>query len=403
MTAEPSVSLVVLNFNGRQHLATLLPAIAALDFPRGRLQVIVCDNGSSDGSADFVRSHPEVELVALDRNQGFAGGNNRGAAAASGEWIGFLNNDLRLEPNWLRDMLSTLDAHPDASAIASRIMSWDGSAVDFVGSGVNFQGHGYQIDFGRAGSDLERDDRRLLAPCGAAMLVRRDLFQRLEGWDEDFFAYFEDVDLGWRLNLLGHDVWYNPRATAYHRLHATTSRMRASRVRVLYERNALFVIYKCLDGANLAAALPAALYLLNERALLHTGVDRDEFAVDRADAEDQRSWLRRKLSRLRHGQPLPPDQAVVPRLALSHWVGLSEFAHALDRMGGKRRWLQDHRVRSDAEILPLMVDPLRPQWDDPRYVRFYDWLIRTLELDRRFAVSPRSSPRPAGSTGRPGK
>src|SRR5207237_6141361 len=147
--------------------------------------------------------------------------------------------------------------HPGAACLASRIKTWDGSALDFIGGGVNYQGHGFQVDYGER--SCERDvERKVLFACGGAMLIRRDVFREVGGFDADYFAYFEDVDLGWRLNLLGREVWYTPRATAFHRHHGTASQVVAHKLRVLYERNALFTIYKCFEDRDLDRVLTTA-------------------------------------------------------------------------------------------------------------------------------------------------
>ncbi len=432
MFEDPSISLIVLNWNGRAHLDACLTSLVKLDYPAARMQLILCDNGSSDGSADYVRSRfPGVEVVALDGNYGFAEGNDRAAALATGEWLGFLNNDMHVEPGWLRQLLGPLREQPGLACIASRIANWDGSAIDFIGGGVNFQGHGFQVDHGQTTSDNDCP-RRLLFACGGAMLIRRDVFLEVGGFDPDYFAFFEDVDLGWRLNLLGHDVWYEPGATAFHRHHGTASQVLAHKLRVLYERNALFTIYKCFDDDNLAAALPAALLLLNEKALRIARTDLSEYIleqprIDRADEppgsarrsasgpreriaakvvrltrnEGLRGMLRKALrqahwrfdvfkldlrrlstwARIRAGAGMEP----LPRVAMSHYVALSDFAHHLEHLRAKREWLQSRRVRSDDELLPLFHNALDPSYNDEHYVRFHRWLCAVLGLDQRFS------------------
>jgi GT2 family glycosyltransferase len=377
----PEVSLVVLNYNGLQHLQSCLGSVVGLDYPAARLEVILCDNGSSDGSLDWVRSSfPGVRIVDNGANLGFAEGNNRGAAAARTEWVGFLNNDIRVEPDWLRNLVAALGEQPGAACLASRILSWDGSAIDFIGGGVNFQGHGYQLDFGKASSAADKA-RRLLFACAGAMLVRREAFEAAGRFDPHYFGFFEDVDLGWRLNLLGQDVWYTPEASVFHKGHGSFGRLPAHRSRVLYERNALYTIYKCLDDASLAAALPAALYLLNERALTLSGLDLADFAID---APPPRQRLRGRVKRA--VLKAPPDAAQVSRLALSHYVALRDFAHSLDWLNAERERIQSRRVRSDAEILELAGDPFHPNHPDPAYLEFYAWLCRVQGLDRRFAA-----------------
>lgn len=421
----PSVSVVVLNFNGRRFLDRCLQSALALDYPADRLQIVLVDNGSLDGSVEHVRRrYPSVEVLALDANYGFAEGNNRGARGARNEWVAFLNNDMWFRPSWLRDLFSPLQSQPDLACITSKILSWDGSAIDFVGGGVNVEGHGFQIDHGLRASAHDQP-RRVLAPCGGAMAIRRQLFLDLGGFDSDYFCFFEDTDLGWRLNLLGHDVWYTPTAAVFHALHATARRFPAFQLRVLYERNALFSIYKCLDDANLALALPASMLLMNERALRIARVDVRRFRLDptaaalpdeglsrlQETAEDGdgseplsalakarqtlsgEGWAQVVLKGgryLRHGvatqlrRPLMQDGSYMPNIAVSHQVALHEFAVSLGALNVKRQQLQSQRVRSDQELIPLLVEPLRPTWDDQSYVRFYQRLVEAAGLRRRF-------------------
>jgi GT2 family glycosyltransferase len=428
MTSElPSVSIVVLNWNGRGHLVACLESLLAMDYPEPKLQILLCDNGSTDGSTDFVRERfPTVTVVALDHNFGFAEGNNRAAKLATGEWLGFLNNDMWVEPSWLKNMLAPLAEQPDLACVASRIMNWDGSAIDFVGGGVSFHGHGYQVDHAERTSANDTS-RRLLFACGGAMLIRRELFLEIGGFDPGFFAFFEDVDLGWRLNVLGHDVWYTPEATAYHRHHGTANRIEPHQIGVLFERNALAMIYKCFDDENLAAALPAALLLVNERGLEIARLDMRKFsipgdvdplteAVPQWEASDFLAEARpsaiargRKVLRERGvrvaaskalGQPIkwivaglsrivermPPRHFIVSAPALAYYVGMSQFAYQLESLNEKRTWIQSRRKRSDAEILPLFVDPFYPIYPDPHFRRFSRWLFHVQGLDLRFGA-----------------
>ena len=427
--SRPSVSLVVLNWNGRRHLATCLDSLMALDYPRDRLQVILCDNGSADGSVEFVRKrYPAVEVLALPTNHGFARANNLAVEQATGEWVGFLNNDMRVEAGWLQHLFDELDRHPDAACLASRILNWDGTAIDFIGGGANYQGHGFQLDSGEPSSP-EDVERRLLFACGGAMVIRRDVFEEVGGFDPEFFAYFEDVDLGWRLNVLGYDTWYSPRATVYHVHHGTSSRLEYHRLRVLYERNALMSIYKTLEDATLARVLPAALLLVNERALTINPVDRDQFALPgdttgsarypvpapaSAPEAGRERVLRRahrvlteeggtaaavkavKLLRWHlYGRPTEKirerllEQFVpIHRVAVSHWLALAQFGNELDRLNEKRAWIQQRRRRSDAEVAPLLVDPFYANHNDRAYLAFYEFVTRQLGVEELFGRPP---------------
>jgi GT2 family glycosyltransferase len=425
MPAElPSVSVIVLNWNGKHHLQSCLGSLSKLDYPESKLELILCDNGSSDGSVEVVHQQfPRVKVIALDRNYGFAEGNDRAAKQASGEWVAFLNNDMWVEPTWLTDLLSALDERPEAACIASRIVNWDGSAVDFVGGGVNLMGQAFQLDQGKRESPHDKF-RRLLFACGGAMLIRRELFLEVGGFDPDFFAFFEDVDLGWRLNVLGYDVWYTPRATAYHRHHGTARRIQPQKLRALMERNALATIYKSYDDENLALVLPAALMLLNERALRMAKLGPERFSISGGASPPGRQggevktrapesfpdevrrvvreegWrvaaqkgMHKTVAAIVDGliailNPLGAHSYRMPGVTAAHYVALSQFAHQLDALNEKRAWIQSRRRRSDAEIVPLFQEPFYPGYHDERYIQFLAWLCRVQGLDRRFSSEP---------------
>jgi GT2 family glycosyltransferase len=441
MTTTPSVSLVVLNWNGKEHLQDCLSSLLALDYPQEGLEVILCDNGSTDDSPDFVRdAFPGVKLVCLDHNYGFAEGNNRAAEHATGEWLGFLNNDMHVEPEWLSRMLDVVEDHPDTACVASKILNWNGTAIDFVGGGVNFQGMGYQIDHGARTSQWDRS-RRVLFACGGAMLIRSNVFREVGGFEGRYFAYFEDVDLGWRLNVMGYDTWYTPQAKVFHRHHGTSSRIGAHQLKLLYERNALYTIYKNFDDANLAVVLPAALMLLNERALTHSALQQSDWHMDAPAADNERpaadnsgpigrEGVFNKTRRLLRdeGPRVTLDKAVglvrwklhllgerrrrrgleraggggaatkpIPDVSLAAYIAVSEFAHALEWLNASRAAIQARRARTDAEVFALVPDPLTdPSYGEPGYVRFHAWFRRVIGVQERL-VPGSSAPQPDGA------
>jgi GT2 family glycosyltransferase len=423
----PRVSLCVLNWNGRKHLSTCLDSLVALDYPKDRLEVLVCDNGSDDGSVELVRqSYPDFNLVELDRNYGFAEGNNRAANAADGAWIGFLNNDMVVDASWLRDLVAPLETDPGIACLASRIVNWNASKIDFIGGGINFQGHGLQLDYARPSSPRDVA-RRILFACGGAMLVRRELFLEVGGFDASYFAFFEDVDLGWRLNLLGHDVWYNPSATVRHKHHGTASRFTDYQLKLLSERNALFTIFKNYDEDNFNRVVPVAMMLLIEKATLMAGVNVPAFRPSQSEPgpgiphwERPRPAPERpaaKLQRLVHEEGVgalaakaggrvatksralyarlrppggsrfepPLDTHVVPNVAISHIVAIRELAHNQAELLEKRRWIQSHRRRTDDEVLELGGVLLEdPTFGPPDYLDFQHWLCEVTGINARF-------------------
>ncbi len=233
----------------------------------------------------------------------------------------FLNDDTRVHPDWLAELLAVA-ARQRAACVGCRILDWDGELIDFCGGSVNFEGRGFQHHIGAPARLTPGREAPLLFACGAAMLVARDVFLDAGGWDEGTFAYYEDVELGWRLWLLGHQVWFAPNAVIYHKHHGTSGRWaEPPRLRLL-ERNALRMVYTHLEPATLARTLSAALLLAADRPLLATATHRgyDQRFRDQA----HRGW--RRVAR-----PLHWLRSRV-RLKRLLWLG----RHALSMRGARK-------------------------------------------------------------------
>ncbi|HXV97794.1 MAG TPA: glycosyltransferase family 2 protein, partial [Anaerolineae bacterium] len=216
----PFVSVIVLNYNTCEHLETCFRSLQQLIYPTDKLELILVDNASTDQSVAYVQTHfASVKLIVNDKNYGFSQGNNIGAAKAAGELIAFLNPDMRVDPRWLIELVKLLLEDTEVAAIGSKILNWDGQQIDFAGGAANFYGYGYQTGRGQeASADFDQVMPTLFA-CGGAMVIRRQLFLEVGGFDEDFFAYYEDLDLGWRLWVLGYKVFLAPASITYHHHH----------------------------------------------------------------------------------------------------------------------------------------------------------------------------------------
>jgi GT2 family glycosyltransferase len=422
----PSVTVIVLNYNGLEHLETCFRSLAALDYPTDRLELMLVDNGSTDGSVAWTRVHfPAVRIVEAGRNLGFAGGNNAGARAARGEIVTFLNNDMRVAPDWLAELVAPFRDAPDVVCVGSRILNWEGTRIDYADGGMNFYGYGYQLDHGRRTTDDVGTVRPQLSVCGGAMAVRRELFRQWDGFDEDYFAFYEDTDLGWRFWVLGYRVLLAPRAVTYHRGHGTAGRLGGEKRRLLYERNALLSIIKNYERENLDRILPAALLLLLQRAWLTSGVDSDHFRQDVSapirspspsadDAYTTRYYLRRAwetlrtegltglwetvrgelrwrtggspLGRLfrRRARPSASGEIAITRESLAHLVAASDVMALLPRMMEKRACIQAARRRPDAEIFPLFRRPLELSLFTPAFKQAQASVVTALGLDELF-------------------
>jgi GT2 family glycosyltransferase len=197
------VSVVLVNYNGRHHLERCLPSLAATRDVA--VETLVVDNGSTDGSLEWLAAHhPEVRVLPMGANLGFGAANRRGIEAASSEYVALLNTDTVVEPDWLRPLLTTLMAEPGIGAACStlRLMAHS-DLLNARGGGMTKLGLGFDHGFGQPADGDAPELAECLFPTAAAVLMRRREFEAVGGFDSEFFMYHEDVDLGWRLWLEG--------------------------------------------------------------------------------------------------------------------------------------------------------------------------------------------------------
>ena len=263
----PDISIVVLNYNGRRWLE---PCLSSLACQRGAdAEIVLVDNCSDDGSAAFVEERfPSVRVLRLDRNRGFAAGNNAGARAARGRFLAFLNNDTEADPCWAASLTAALDADPSAALAASRIVYLDNPAIaDSAGDAYLRAGGAFKRGHGQPAACF-RTAGEVFGACGAAFMIRRSVFEELGGFDEDFFLVYEDVDLSYRAQLRGHRCLYVPDALVCHAGSATMGK--ATRVPVFHgQRNLEWVYVKNTPWPMLLGTLPAhAVYSLAGGAYL---------------------------------------------------------------------------------------------------------------------------------------
>ncbi|MEZ5286825.1 MAG: glycosyltransferase [Vicinamibacterales bacterium] len=373
MSSLPSATILVLNYNGRHHLEACLSSLDAVAYPHASVTVI--DNGSTDGSLEYLaRHHPRVHVLGFDGNRGFAPAYNEAVRQADADVVVLLNNDTRVEPGWLSGLVDTMARH-DAAAAASVMLDWEGRRIDFAGSLPTFIGHAWQVDHGLpVGRAYE--ERPLLFGCAGALAVRRDAFLDVGGFDDHYFVYFEDLDLGWRMTLAGHRTVLAPSAITYHRLHGTASGWGLTQRLRMYERNALYTVFKNYGDEALSRILPAAVTLTLARAL------------EAADLEGET---------IRFGRTAPDTMALPPRV-VSTLLALEDFARALPRLAAARRRIQESRRLSDEEVFALFPEPLRLHEAGDRYTASARALIRDFGIAEVFGLE---AGRPRVSAGVP--
>jgi GT2 family glycosyltransferase len=369
---QPLISIVIPNMNGMEHLPECFASLQAAAYPPDRQEWILSDNGSVDGSLAFIREqYPRTRIVENGRNIGFAAGCNAGAAAATGTYLVFLNNDTRVHPDWLTGYLRALARDPAAVCAASYMRSWDDTEADFDGASANLFGVGrQQAVTGWPDSPAgPGEGDPLLFACGGAMLIRRDVFHEAGGFDPSFFIYFEDVDLGWRLWTMGHRVVFAPGSRVYHKEGGTTGAKRAASHRryLLFETNTLAAVVKNYEDANLARILPAALLLEWKRALLAAGA-----AID--PAHYRLGGTRRDPAIEERGE------AALPPMSVAHLLAFGRLAERWPALWAERARIQARRRRADRDILPLFGRPFQPQFAGAGYADAVRRIAAALDL-----------------------
>ncbi len=352
MSSTPRVSIMLVNYNGERDLEGCIHGILEEARAVGEVEIILVDNASSDRSLRIVPDDPRIHVLPQKTNLGFPEGNNVAARAARGEWLVGVNIDTRGEPGWLSQLLSAAGRHRDAGAYSCRLVDAKTGENDFVAGSINFEGYGFESP------EPLPDGAPIFFPTGAGFMMRRELWREVGGMDGSFFLFFEDVDLGWRLNLLGRPVVHVKDAVLRHRKHAAVDALSKARRMGFYDRNARSMILKNYDlahGPMLVATSQALLQL--RRAILEPDRDKDARPEDlRLDPSDPR--LRETLE--------------------------------------ARTWVQERRVVADEPIFRrFFPEPFRTwAFDDEDYARLaaagYDEqkreLLRQLGVEGMFAA-----------------
>ena len=254
----PKITVLIPNWNGANWLEPCLKALSHQDMPD--FHTIVVDNGSTDGSRNLItQNYPNVEVVALASNTGFANAANVGIAKSTSPYIVLLNSDTRVYPDWLSSLLERIEKSPaDVAAICSQILCMDDpERIDDAGDELSWYGAALKRGQNEAAAD-HREPQDIFSPCAAACLYRRDFLLRTGGFDSRFFAYLEDVDLGLRGRLLGYRYLYLPTARVLHKGHG--SGLPQGRYVAIITRNRLLLFSKNMPSRLLLRHAAKLLY-----------------------------------------------------------------------------------------------------------------------------------------------
>jgi len=323
---QPSAVIVILNYNTRQHLQEYLPSVVAYS---AGAKIIVADNGSPDDSIEFLqREYPEVEVVDLHRNYGFAQGYNEAlqrirSAGTKPEFYIILNSDVEVTPGWTEPVLAAMQADPSIGIAQPKILAWlNKSRFEHAGAaGGWMDGLGYPFCRGRLFNHVEEDIGQHDQPqecfwaAGAAFFIRADLYHAFKGFDGDYFAHNEEIDLCWRVKRAGYSVWCIPQSVVYH-LGGGTLGYENPRKIYLNFRNSLFTLLKNESAGKLLWLIPARL-LLDGVAAMRFAAKRQFraiWAILRGHFSMYRQWgevmrKRRDIAQIVEKERIGPDRS----------------------------------------------------------------------------------------------
>jgi hypothetical protein len=356
------VSVVLVNFRGADDTIECVRGLRELNWPADRLEIVVVENGSGDDSLEKLAAlGDDIVLVDSGANLGFTGGCNLGVERSQGEFIAFLNNDAKPHPDWIAEAIATFDGGLEIGAVASKVLDWEGVDVDFVDGSVTWYGMGYKPHAGekdRGNWDVEKD---VLFGTGAAMFIRAQVFEQLGGFDDNYFMFYDDVDLGWRLNLLGYRFRFQPKSLAYHKHHASMNKFGNFREEYLLERNALYTLYKNLEDDSLRDVFAGAVLLAVRRAVARGRLDSTSLDIRNPGDDSQR-------------------ESPVDKSTLAGIFAIDQFVEHLPEATAAREVVQSTRVRSDRELLRLFGKTDEPAYPIESYLAGYEKIVTQLDV-----------------------
>ncbi len=343
------VTILIPHYNNPEILRPCLESLQHLAPGTPPHEVVVVDDGSTDNSPEWVkREHPWVRMVACEENRGFVHAIHAGIHDSDGEVLVFLNNDTWVEPEWLLRLVEPLLTGNICGAMGSILMDWEGKRALFCGVSTNHLAYGFE-EQGElpdpAGSPIP-----VLCPCGGAMAIPRDLYLETGGFDETYGMIYEDLDLGWRLNLLGFDCVLIPGSRVGHRAHTSLGRSSFEHKAKYYLLNPLRTLFKNWDHEDHLERIQMAVTLAQARErILLLGEERKPGLFD---------WLGRLFSQPRSTplvESLVQEEERIRHLARSHEV------------------IQKKRKRSCQDLFQRFVpNPTRPWFFDEEQRLMFD-------------------------------
>ncbi len=331
-----TVSIIIVNWNGLRWLKMSLPSLAKQTY--SGTEIILVDNASTDESVAWTRKqYPKVKIVQNRKNEGFAEGNNAGYRSARGEYILLLNNDTRVEPDFISKLVEKMKSAPDIGCVQSKLLLMDDKTrLDAAGAFLTPTGFLLHWGFGKKDAKKYDETDDMYTAKGAAVMFRRDVLKKVEVdgsmFDPSYFAYFEETDLCHRIWLAGKRVVYAPQSVVYHKMGGTSTGMDNAFIQYHSFKNRICTYMKNLSTWELAKLLPIHLAMCEFFAF--TSFIRGKFALSLA-IQNSLLWnvlhIGNTLKKRQYVQThirVIDDSAFLPRIvrkpSLSYYIALSQ-------------------------------------------------------------------------------
>ncbi len=257
------ISVIIPNFNGLEHLKICYDSL--LDQSYKEFKIILVDNNSADDSVNFTaNNYPDVKIVRLNSNTGFAKAVNEGIRNSDTDYILLLNNDTECDRNFLQEMINGLKDESTGSVACKMLNYYDRKIIDDAGDFIKSKGSPYARGFGETDKGQYDKEEFIFGACAGAALYRTEVFEKTGYFDEDFFAYYEDVDLSFRMQLAGYKCFYNPKAVCFHKRGATSGSQSGFQT-MLCEKNLIALRLKNYPMSLLIKNLPFFAYVRMKR------------------------------------------------------------------------------------------------------------------------------------------
>ena len=334
-------AVVILSWNGCQHLEHFLPSV--IEHTPDSVEIVVADNGSTDNSIQFLtENYPTVRIIALEKNYGFAEGYNRALEQIDAEYFVLLNSDVEVSAGWLEPLVATLTNNSTVAAVAPKLRSYSArDCFEYAGAAGGYIDFlGYPFCRGRILSTMEKDTGQYDTPSevfwasGAAFCCRADVFRLLGGFDSDYFAHMEEIDLCWRMQLAGYRIMVEPRSVVYHLGGGTLPNESPKKIYLNY-RNNLSMLFKCAPTWQrivvavvrpVCDILSAVIYLLRgQRAMCKATL------LAYRDFLDAHGELNKKRKKIRASRKAESRQIYLGSIVLRYALGKRRCGNLMNK------------------------------------------------------------------------